>query len=719
MIFSLFGQKKEESGSVVNQELYPHKVEQSVELDGKVVSFQTGVMAKQARGSVVVSCGDTKVLVTVCAKSASAGTDFLPLVIDYREKKYAVGSIPTNYFRREARPADHEVLAMRLIDRPLRPMFPEGFYDEVQVMVSVISSDKENCPDTLAIVGASMALSISDIPFSEPIAGVRVGRVNGKLVINPTLSERDQSDIDVVMAGTKNGVIMVEGGGDFIAEAELLEALKFGHSSMKPLLEVQEEFREKVGKEKYVFEAKQMPEELLQAVKVLVEPIFKEAFFEIKGKLNRGKFVDSQLAKLKEDHFEALTEQYGEEALGWWSAIIYKLEKKLMRSYMLESGQRDDGRSSTEVRPITCEVGILPRSHGSALFTRGETQALVVTTLGTEDDAQSIDALETTKKSKFFLHYNFPPFSVCEVKPIRSVSRREVGHGHLAERSLKLILPQEDFPYTVRIVSDILESNGSSSMASVCGGSLSLFDAGVQTKGTVAGIAMGLIKEGDQYMILSDILGIEDHLGDMDFKVAGTKDGITGFQMDVKIKGISFDLVEKALAQAYEGRCHIIDIMEKCIDKPRKDFSALAPSISFITIPTDKIRDVIGQGGKVIKELTEKTGVKISIEDSGQVSLVASEGEKVAHAKQIITEIVEGPQVNSVYQGKITRVKDFGVFVEIIPGCEGLLHISEISEERIKTLENMFEVGQVIDVLLYEIDKMGRFNLSIKRMNRS
>ena len=723
-MFSLFSKSNKEKGQKKVMEDTPY-FEVKTSFDGKDVFIRSGEMARQSNGAVIVVCGHTHVLVTVCAKSSEEDRGFLPLVVDYREKKYAVGEVPSNFFRREARPTEGETLTMRLIDRPLRPLFPEGFSDDIQIMATVLSHEKEHSPDVLAILGASAALAVSDIPFDEYIGAVRVGKKDGKLIFNPTLEEREDSSMDLVVAGTESSIVMVEGSADEVSEDELIEALEEGSKVIVQQVLAQKELREQIGKEKYEFYKESIPEALENDVKERLLPVMKEAFFEKKGKKERDVFVAESLSLLKKAFAEEFEEKYStccdsvDECLRRVDALAYRYEKKYTRQFMLESQKRDDGRDPQEIRPITCRTGVLPAVHGSALFTRGETQALVVTTLGTEDDALSVDKLDGMGKTKFFLHYNFPPYSVGEVKPVRSVSRREIGHGHLAEKSLSRLVPQDNSPYTIRIVSDILESNGSSSMASVCGGSLALFDAGIKIPRTVAGIAMGLIYENGESMVLSDIAGIEDHLGDMDFKVAGTSQGITGFQMDIKVKGISFDILKKAIMQASEGRDHIIQVMESCLDKPREDVSEYAPAIISITIPRNKIREVIGQGGRVIKAITEKTGARINIEDSGKASISGANRKEVDAAQSIIEEIIEGPVIGRNYQGAVTCIKDFGAFVEIIPGCEGLLHVSQISNDHVENVGDILSEGQEVTVCLYNIDGKGRYNLSMKNLSET
>jgi polyribonucleotide nucleotidyltransferase len=696
------------------------------------MTLETGRFAKQADGAVMVTYGETMVLATVVAnKEAKEGQDYFPMQVEYREKTSAAGKIPGGFFKREGRPTEKEILSSRLIDRPIRPMFPETYRCETQIMLSVYSSDIENDGDILGAIGASAALSISDIPFDGPTAEVRVGRVAGELIINPTFPQLATSDMDVVVAGTATSIVMVEGDAKEISEEEMLAALKFAHGYIRQICELQMELQREVGVPK----------------RVVAEPVIKKQLFDVIAGIARNDiraaFLQPQKKEAISDSIDAIREKTMEALKAKITSLnlpvkdgqpsaaanlmdAYKLtikeafhdvEYEEMRRMILSDGKRLDGRSVTDIRPITCEVAVLPRTHGSALFTRGETQSLTTTTLGTKMDEQMIDGLLPESTKRFMLHYNFPPFSVGEVGRLGSTGRREIGHGALAERSIKHMLPVEaDFPYTVRIVSDILESNGSSSMATVCAGSLSLMDAGVPLKKPVAGIAMGLIKEGDKVAVLSDILGNEDHLGDMDFKVAGTKDGITGFQMDIKIQGISFEIFEKALAQAKTGRHHILGIMDRTIQQPRPDLSPYAPRLTTIKIPTDMIGAVIGPGGKMIRSIVKDTGAEINIEDDGTVIIASISAEGTQKALAIINKIVEIPEIGKVYPGKVTRVMDFGAFVEFLPGKEGLVHISHLDMNRVNKVTDVVNVGDAVEVKLIKKDDEGRYNLSRKAL---
>ncbi|MEW5803808.1 MAG: polyribonucleotide nucleotidyltransferase [bacterium] len=682
------------------------------ELAQRTLTITTGLMAKQASGAVTVQYGETVVLVTaVCESKPREGTDFFPLTVNYLEKSYAAGKIPGGFYKREGRPSEKEILTSRLIDRPIRPLFPDGFRNEVQIIAMVLSADLENDPDILSIIGASAALTVSDIPFSQPIAAVRVGLINGELVLNPTSKELDKSQLNLVVAGTKDAVVMVEGQASEISEEMMKNAISFAHRSMVPMLDLQEELQRQVQKQKIEVSQPVVNEELMSQIRGAFEEKMKKAIV-IPGKMDRqeglNKILDEAIAEFGQE------DELKQKEI---KAIFESIEKEAVRRLITEEGKRADGRTLTQIRPIDCQVSVLPRTHGSALFTRGETQALAIVTLGTTEDEQRMDELEGETSKTFMLHYNFPPFSVGEVGALRSPGRREIGHGLLAERSLKAVLPKtEDFPYTIRIVSDVLESNGSSSMASVCGGTLALMDAGVPITSPVAGIAMGLVKEGDKVAILSDIMGMEDHNGDMDFKVAGTRDGITAFQMDVKIKGISEEIMEKALAQAREGRLFILEKMIEAISSPRENISSYAPRIFSIQIKSDKVGVVIGPGGKMIRSIIDQTGVKIDIEDDGKIIIASSDEVSAKKAIQLITNLVEEPEVGKVYQGKVKRVVDFGAFVEIIPGTDGLLHISQISHQRLRRVEDALKEGDEIEVKVIEIDKQGKVKLSHKAL---
>jgi polyribonucleotide nucleotidyltransferase len=681
-----------------------------VEFGGRPFSIEMGKMAKQADGSVVVRYGDTMVLVTaVAAKEPREGIDFFPLTVDYLERTYSAGKIPGGFFKREGRPSEKEVLTSRFIDRPLRPLFPDNFFCETQVIATVLSSDMENNSDVLAIVGASAALHLSDIPFNGPVAGVRVARVNGEFVCNPTFAQIDESDIELIVAGSRDAIVMVEGGANFASEEDLLSAILFAHKEMQVLLDMQDNLREQIGKAKRAIVVPHVDECMVQKIKDMATDRIKEAVSISKKQERRGRLAEIEKATL-----EALAAEFPEREKQI-KALLGDIEYHAVREMAVRDRIRIDGRGLKDIRPISCEAGILPRTHGSALFTRGETQALVVATLGTSEDEQIIDAIEGERSKAFMLHYNFPPFSTGETKPLRSPGRREVGHGALAERALAKVLPAaEEFPYTIRIVSDILESNGSSSMASVCGGSLSLMDAGVPVKGAVAGIAMGLIKEGDEFAVLSDILGDEDHLGDMDFKVAGTKDGITAVQMDNKIGGVSREVLAMALEQAREGRLHILSKMDEAISRARSNISIYAPRIVTMHIKPEKVREVIGPGGKVIKGIIEQTGVKIDIEDSGKISIASADYHATEKAIQMIKDITQEVEVGKIYLGTVRKIMDFGAFVEVLPGTDGLVHISQLAHERVQNVSDVVKEGEKVLVKVLEIDRIGKIRLSRK-----
>ena len=686
-----------------------------IDIDGKLISIEAGDLARQAGGAVIVRQGDTMLLVTATmAGQAREGIDFFPLTVDYREKTYAAGKIPGNFFRREARPGDIETLTCRLIDRPIRPLFPKAFKNETQVVALVISHDQTNPPDVNAITGASAALMISDIPFETPIAGARISRVDGKLIFNPTYEDTANSDLNLVMAGTADGIVMVEAGANEASEDDMMAALEFGHERIKQLIEIQIKLRGLLGKEKLVVEAPQVDEELKSKIHEKTAAKLTEAM-QISGKHERS----DTIKQIREDFKAELSPEELEEKAGAIKELFHDLEKDIVRNLVLDKHYRVDGRGLADVRPITIQVGYLPRVHGSAVFTRGETQALVSTTLGTASYQQRIDSLEYKGTKSFFLHYNFPAFCTGEVKFLSGPGRREIGHGMLAERSLIPILPDKDkFPYTIRIVSEILESNGSSSMASVCGGSLSLMDAGVPIKAPVAGIAMGMIKDGDRVAILSDILGSEDHLGDMDFKVTGTLKGINALQMDIKIGGLSHDLMAKALEQAKEGRLHILGEMDKALQSPREEMSQYAPRIVTITVPKDKIRDVIGPGGKVIREIIDKTGVSIDINDDGVVSIASTDEDSAKRAVEFVQNLVQEVEIGKIYLGKVKKIVDFGAFVEIFPGTDGLVHISQICDRRIKNVSDEIQEGDEIKVKVIDVDQQGRVKLSRKEALR-
>ncbi len=685
------------------------------EVSGRKLSIETGVVARQAGGSAVVQYGESVVLVTACGTDTPRqGIDFLPLVVDYVEKTFAVGKIPGGFFKREGRLSEYEVLTSRLIDRPIRPLFPKGFYNETQVIATVLSADKENDTGILAMIGASTALTLSDIPFQGPIAGARVGRIDGKLVINPIIPDFARSDLNIFVAGSRDAILMVEGEASEVSEEEVLDAILFAHESLAPILEIQERMREEVGKPKRVFEKKELSGEDLRKIAETGEAGLRAAY-ELQVKQDRHKRID--------EISEAVRNAFGEEERvekGPLIAEAFKnLEKKIVRGKIISEKKRIDGRGLADIRAIECRVGVLPRTHGSALFTRGETQVLVTTTLGTTQDEQRIDSLLGDSTKAFMLHYNFPPYSVGEVKMLRAPARREVGHGALAERAVTKVLPGEaEFPYTIRIVSEVLESNGSSSMATVCGASLAMMDAGVPTTGAVSGIAMGLIKEGEQVAVLSDILGDEDHLGDMDFKVAGTAKGVTAIQMDIKISGVSREILLTALRQAREGRLHILGRMNATLDKARAELSPFAPRIYVMNVRTEKIREIIGPGGKVIRGIQEQTGVKIDIEDDGTVKIAAVDAASAKAAIAIIEGIVQEAQVGKVYEGRVRKIMDFGAFVEIFPGTDGLLHISQISKNRVRAVSDCFKEGDAVTVSVLEVDRDGKIRLSHKEFEK-
>lgn len=683
----------------------------SLEIGGKTITLETGRLAKQAHGAVLISLDDSFVLCTVTASDeAKPGQDFFPLTVDYREKTASVGKIPGGFFKREARPTEKEILSSRLIDRPIRPMFPEGFFNEVQILCSVYSSDRENDPDVIAAIGASACLMISDVPFEDPISEVRVTRLNGELLINPTYDQVEQGDFDITIAGTTDSIMMVEGEAREISEADFLEAIKFGHKYIAEICEFQKEFAKEIGKKKRELNPAEDLTEMANDVKSICEADIKTVTGTILTKEERR----DRNKEIYDKVITALAEKYPEQEKKL-ANIIHDIQYVVMRDMILNEGKRLDGRGMKDIRQITSEVAVLPRTHGSALFTRGQTQSLTTVTLGTKRDEQMIEGLKELTTKRFILHYNFPPFSTGEVGGRPGPGRREIGHGNLAERALKNLLPsEEDFPYTIRILSDILESNGSSSMATVCAGSLALMDAGVKLKKPIAGIAMGLIKEGDSVAILSDILGDEDHFGDMDFKVAGTTEGITAIQMDIKIRGISFDIMEKALAQARDGRLHILGEMQKTLDTPRESISKYAPHLYSMSIPKEMIGAVIGPGGKTIRHIIAESGAEINIDDEGVVTIAAIDKEQAAIARKMIEGLTEVPEIGKIYEGKIKGIKDFGAFVEIIPGKEGLLHISEIDNKRVMKVEDVLKVGQMVQVKLMGIDDSGKLKLSRK-----
>lgn len=691
----------------------------SIEIGGRTLTLETGKLAKQAGGAVLVSVDDNVVLCTATAREeAKPGQDFFPLTVDYREKTSSVGKIPGGFFKREGRPSEKEILTSRLIDRPIRPMFPEGFLNETQVLCSVYSSDGEVDPDVFAATGASAALMISNVPFYEPISEVRVARVNGELIVNPSYEQLNTADYDITVAGTVDSIVMVEGEANESSEDDFLEAIKFAHTHIAKLCEFQKEFAKEAGKEKMEIVPPEEDTELIDTIRANYVEEIKKILTD--GNMKKAERHDARKA-LNDKIITLLEEKYAaeEKELDTDKAhiIMHDIQSDVIRDRIIKEKIRLDGRGLTDIRDITCEIGILPRTHGSALFTRGETQSLTTVTLGTKRDEQLIEGLKELTTKRFILHYNFPPFSTGEVGGRPGPGRREIGHGNLAERSLRKVLPSEtDFPYTIRVVSDILESNGSSSMATVCAGSMALMDAGVGTKQAVAGIAMGLIKEGDDVCVLSDILGDEDHFGDMDFKVAGTEKGITAIQMDIKITGISFDIMETALRQAKEGRLHILGKMNEAISTPRESISNYAPHLYSMSVPVDMIGTVIGPGGKMIRNIIAESGAEIDIDDEGKITIASTSGESAQIAKDMIARLTEVPEAGKVYQGKVKSIKDFGAFVEILPGKEGLLHISEIDHKRVNKVEDVLKMGQEIDVKLLEIDNMGKFKLSRKAL---
>lgn len=685
---------------------------------GKQITIETGRLAKQSDGSVLVTSGNNMVLVTAVSSRKASTLDFFPLTVEYIEKFFATGKIPGGYFKREGKPSTESVLTARLIDRPIRPTFPEGYRFETQVVATVLSADGFFPLDILASVGASAALHISDIPFNGPTAATQVARIDGQFVANPNPQQLEKSDMNIIVAGTRNGLLMVEGETKFISEADVMAALKFGHQALMPLLNAQDELREKTGsKAKRAFTVAEMNADFKTQAETFLKPLIDGAL-SIKEKGDRYAAVAKAQAAGSEKLVKTIADKDAQkQAEKDLNTVIEDLKYKAARSMILDKGVRLDGRDVKTVRTISNEVGILPRAHGSGLFTRGETQCLGTVTLGTGDDEQMVDSLMGTTKRKFMLHYNFPPYSVGEVGRFGGQGRREIGHGNLAERAVKAILPDfEKFPYTIRIVSDVLESNGSSSMGTVCAGLMALLDAGVPVKGNVAGIAMGLIKEGDRVAVLTDILGDEDHLGDMDFKVAGTPEGITALQMDIKIDSVSFQVMETALQQAKDGRSFILTEMEKVIKVPRGHISEFAPRIETIKIKPDKIREVIGSGGKVIRGITEATGVKIEIEDDGTIHVASADPEAAKRAIQMINDICAEAEVGKTYKGKVMKIAEFGAFVEILPNTQGLLHISELANERVRQVTDILKEGEFIDVKVLEVDRAGRIKLSRKAL---
>jgi len=685
-------------------------LKRQIDFGGRSFSIESGKVAKQANGSVMVQYGETVVLVTaVASEKKREGLDFIPLTVNYLEMTYAAGRIPGGFFKREGRPTDHETLISRFIDRPLRPLFPKGFQNEVQIIATVLSADQDNDPSILGMIGASSALSLSDIPFDGPIAGAKVGRIDGEFVLNPTHEELEMSDIDLFVAGSENAIIMVEGSAKEVKEEEILEAILFGHRSLKPVIALQEEMKSAAGVTPREFELQRPETTLFEKVSAIAQEKLRETF-QITEK---GKRME-RLEEIVQSTFQGLPAE-DEPSQKMARIALEEVYRKLVRKLISEKKQRIDGRGLSEIRPITCEVGILPRTHGSALFTRGETQVLAVVTFGTSEDEQKINSLTGETYKSFMLHYNFPPFCTGEVSPLRSPSRREIGHGALAEKAILPVLPSnEKFPYTIRIVSEVLESNGSSSMATVCGSSLSLMDAGVPIKAPVAGIAMGLIVEDGESIVLSDILGDEDHLGDMDFKVAGTSEGVTAIQMDIKIQGISKEILRKVLDQAREGRFHILSRMNETISEPRKDLSRHAPRIVSLQVKQEKIRDVIGPGGKNIRAIVDQTGVKVDVEDSGLVKLASPNYESIEKAIYMIKRLTQEVEVGALYTGKVVRILNFGAIVELFPGTDGLVHISQLAESHVKEVSDVLKEGDEVLVKVIDIDPQGRIRLSRK-----
>lgn len=691
-------------------------IRKSLTIGGRELSIETGRMAKQASGAVVVRYGDTMVLVTAVANYLSkVEQDFLPLQVEYRERGYAAGKIPGGFYKREGRPTEKEVLSSRLIDRPIRPLFPENYFFDTQIIANVISSDQENSGDILGVIGASAALCISDIPFLGPIAAVRIGYIENQFVLNPTIPQLENSKMDFVIAGTEDSIVMVEGEAKEIPEELFIQALEFAREPITAIIGLQKELIEEIKPVKITLPVPEEPAQLRELILAEIEPKLEEwRQLARVSKKARNESINTFLEQL----IQKYAEQFPNSG-NFITKVLNECLKQDMRQYIMSQGIRLDGRTPTEIRPITCEIGVLPRAHGSALFTRGETQSLGSVTLGTKFDEQIIDDIEQEEYTKrFMLHYNFPPFSVGEVKPLKGAGRREIGHGNLAERALKFQIPPEEvFPYTIRIVSDILESNGSSSMATVCAGSLAMMDAGIPIQKTVAGIAMGLIKEEEKVVILSDIIGAEDHYGDMDLKVAGTRDGITAVQMDLKVKGISTDILRAALEQARQGRFQIIEIMEKTIDKPRPDISPYAPRMITIKIDTDMIGDVIGPGGKNIRAIQAETGAKVEIDETGLVFISGDNYEATEKAKEIIAKLTTKPEEGAVYRNcPVKRLESYGAFVEFLPGKEGLLHISEVAWKRTNDITDVLKVGDKVDVLLKKIPSPGRFELSMKEL---
>lgn len=693
----------------------------SVEVSGRNLTFETGKLAKQAGGAVTVQYGDTVVLVTAtCSEEQRPGIDFFPLMVDYEEKLYAAGKIPGGFIKREGRPSEKSILTSRLIDRPIRPLFPKGFRHDVQISALALSSDLENDPDVPAINGASAALAVSDIPFPELIGAVRVGYIDGEYIINPTFEQREKSILNLVVAGTKGNILMVEAGAKEVSEDLLMGALKLALEEIGKIIECIETLAQRAGKPKREIPLYEPDAALAQVIRKYMTPAVQEAM-DLKKKADREQVLKEKvtpailISMLSEEELPLFKEQLEDAANQDFATVVKKIEEEIFRRMVVERHIRPDGRGLEEIRPLSCEVGLLPRTHGSGLFTRGQTQVLTIATLGTVKEEQILDGIGGDESKRYMHQYNFPPFSVGEVRPMRSPGRREIGHGALAERALiEMIPPVDEFPYSLRLVSEVMESNGSTSMASVCASTLALMDAGVKLKAPIAGIAMGLVKHGDGFVVLTDIQGLEDFLGDMDFKVAGSREGITALQMDIKIKGISFEIMEQALAQAKRARMFIMDTMMNCISEPREELSPYAPRIISMMINPDKIKDVIGPGGKMINKIIAETGVKIDIEDDGHVYIAAVNPDAGEAARKIIDDLTRDVIAGEIYLGRVTKFMTFGAFVEILPGKEGLVHVSQISDKHVSSAEAVFSIGQEIPVKVTEIDDQGRINLTTK-----
>jgi len=673
--------------------------------------FETGKIARQANGSCLVRCGGSVVLATVCTSNEEVKSqDYLPLTVNYKEKYYAAGKIPGGFIKREGRPKDKEILVSRLIDRPIRPLFPKGYRKEIQILATTISTDQINPPDILAMNGASLAVGLSDAPFQSFIGAVRVGMVDGNYIVNPTYEQIEEGKLDLVIAGVEDAIVMVEGGAVEATEDEVIEAISFAEEFIRDMIEAQKVIVQKAGKSKQDYVAEEVSEELVREVRRIARPLYEEACF-VPGKLAR----QSALEIAGKVTFDKIKESYGEEVYPQVAEVLEEVEREIVRDSILKDNKRTDGRGLNEVRPISIELGLLPRTHGSALFTRGETQSLAITSLGTVNDEQRFDDIEGEGTKSFMLHYNFPPYSVGEVGFVRGPGRREIGHGHLAERAISPIMPRkESFPYTVRVVSEILESNGSSSMATVCSGTLALLSAGVPLKDSIAGVAMGLVYEDGKYAVLTDILGSEDHLGDMDFKVAGTKNGITALQMDIKISGITREIMKEALEQARQGRLFILDKMAQVISEPAQSISTYAPKILTMKISPEKIGTVIGPGGKTVRSIIEKTGAEVNVEDDGTVTIVRRNTGDADRAYEMIRTLTEDVEVGKIYDGRLKKIVDFGAFIEILPGKEGLCHISQLDFKRVNKVTDMLKVGDSVNVKVRDIDSQGRINLSRK-----